>query len=251
LTTPEGARAPKPPAIPHTDLSFRLPLNEGQIEAAKDTYRDNKSEEKTVCFSIGIQVGDNVELRDNLVPLLVELGVSVGTVGNAFCLSGREVWQIVAADPISQFRCLECDEPLPVRDWREARRMKRALDAVHNATPGSPDSADLFCDGCAEIIMHRLSEQARRDRLSSEARIWELNNKMSYSEYLSTREWKATKAAALSWAGYRCQLCNRNDQELHVHHRVYTRRGCERLEDLTVLCGPHHRQFHEVMHDAS
>jgi hypothetical protein len=55
------------------------------------------------------------------------------------------------------------------RDWREARRMKRALNAVRNATPGSSGSADLFCGGCTEIILHRLSEQARRERLSSEA----------------------------------------------------------------------------------
>jgi hypothetical protein len=230
---------------------LRLSLEKEHIEAARAGYLDNKCDVRSICVSIGIQVGGNVELRDNLIRVLVELGVSVGTVGDAFCLSGREVWQIVAADPISLFRCLECDEPLPVRGPSEARRMQRSLDAVRNATSGSPGSADLFCGRCTEIMLHRLSEQARRERLASEARIWELNNKMSYAEYLLTPEWKATKAAALSWARYRCQLCNENGQELHVHHRVYIRRGCERLEDLLVLCGPHHAQVHGVMGDAS
>jgi 5-methylcytosine-specific restriction endonuclease McrA len=111
----------------------------------------------------------------------------------------------------------------------------------------------LICSAgaCTEVVLQRLNEQARRERLSSEARIWELNNKMSYREYLHTPEWRATKAAALAWAGYRCQLCNAGDQELHVHHRVYAKRGCERLEDLIVLCGPHHAQFHGVIPEVS
>ena len=230
---------------------FQLPLERGHIESAKATYRDNKGAEWSVCASIGLQVGDYVELRDNIVRVLVERGVPTAAATNAFGLSGREVWKIVAADPISLFRCLECDEPLTVRDRSDAIRMQRSLDAVRNAVPGGKGAADLFCGVCTVVVLERFNEQARRERLASEARIWELNNKMSYQEYLRTPEWRATKAAALAWAGYRCQLCNCGDEELHVHHRVYTRRGRERLEDLIVLCGTHHRQVHGVMHDAS
>jgi 5-methylcytosine-specific restriction endonuclease McrA len=149
-------------------------------------------------------------------------------------------------------RCLECEEPLMARDRSAAIRMQRSLDVLRKSTPGYWASTELFCGGCTEAVLERLNEQARRDRLASAARLWELNNKMTYEEYLLTPEWRATKAAALGWAGYRCQLCNASDEELHVHHRVYTRRGCERLEDLIVLCRSHHRQFHGGgMHEAS
>jgi len=129
--------------------------------------------------------------------------------------------------------------------------MKRALEAASKASTGTSGSADLFCDVCTEAILQRLNEQVRRDRLVREAHIWELNNKMTYSQYLSTQDWKSAKAAALAWAGQRCSVCNRADEELHVHHRVYTRRGCERLEDLVLLCRTHHAQFHGVLSDAS
>jgi 5-methylcytosine-specific restriction endonuclease McrA len=237
---------------PDTDGSpqaLRLPLAKAHIDAARATYRDNKGAEWAVCISIGLQVGGDVELRDNIVRVLVDRGVPTATVADAFDLSGRVVWDIVAADPISLFRCLECHEPLTVRDLSEAIRVQRALDTLRNAAPGGQASADLFCGGCTEIILHRHNEQARREWLASEARISELS-KMPYREYLLTPEWRAKKAAALAWAGYRCQVCNQNGEELHVHHRVYTRRGCERVEDLVVLCGPHHAQFHGVMHDA-
>jgi hypothetical protein len=227
-----------------------MPLHKGHIEAARATYRDNKGAEWSVCVSIGLQVGGYDELRDNIVRVLVERGVPTATVSDAFNISGREVWKIVAADPISLFRCLECDEPLMVRDRSDAMRKQRAQDAVRNAAPGHQGPADLFCGVCTEVVLERLNEQARRDGLAAEARICELN-RMSYQEYLRTPEWRAKKAAALAWAGYRCQLCNAGGEELHVHHRVYTRRGCERLEDLIVLCGPHHAQFHGVMDDAS
>jgi hypothetical protein len=132
-----------------------------------------------------------------------------------------------------------------------ALHLRRALDAARKAAPGSWASTDLLCGTCTEAVLERRNEQARRDRLAWEARIWELNNKMSYEEYLQTSEWLAKKIAALGWAKHRCQLCNTGDEELHVHHRVYTRRGCERLEDLIVLCSTHHRQFHGVEDEAS
>ena len=169
--------------------------------------------------------GAYIELRDNVVRVLVERGVPTATGSGAFGLSGREVWKIVAADPISLFRCLESGDPLPVRDRRDSMRLQRALGTVRKSTPGGRSSAELFCGGYTEIVLQRLNEQARRERLASEARISDLNTKMAYQQYLLTPEWRAKKAAALAWAGYRCQVCNQGDEELHVHHRVYSRCG--------------------------
>jgi hypothetical protein len=91
-------------------------------------YRDKKGAECTVCFSIGLQVGDYVEPMNNLVRVLVERGVPTAAISDAFGISGREVWRGLAADPISLFGCLECSESLSVRDMRDVRHLLHALD---------------------------------------------------------------------------------------------------------------------------
>lgn len=68
---------------------------------------------------------------------------------------------------------------------------------------------------------------------------------MPYDEYLQTEQWQEKRKAALAAAGYRCQVCNADDRELHVHHRTYERRGNEVPDDLTVLCCECHQLFHE------
>lgn len=68
--------------------------------------------------------------------------------------------------------------------------------------------------------------------------------KMAYSDYLLTEHWQEIRQRALKNASYRCQLCN-DDGQLDVHHRTYERRGCERLEDLTVLCRNCHGKHHD------
>src|SRR6516165_10155986 len=50
---------------------------------------------------------------------------------------------------------------------------------------------------------------------------------MPYREYLQTPEWQDRRRAALTRADRRCQVCNRSNRALHVHHRTYERRGAE------------------------
>ena len=61
---------------------LRLLVDEGQIQAARELLRENKGAEWSVCFSSGIQVGGNVELRDNLVALLMEYDVPMATISD-------------------------------------------------------------------------------------------------------------------------------------------------------------------------
>jgi 5-methylcytosine-specific restriction endonuclease McrA len=71
---------------------------------------------------------------------------------------------------------------------------------------------------------------------------------MPYRKYLSTPEWKATRAEALKRAGHRCQTCNTPatiENRLEVHHRTYARRGNELPQDLTVLCQACHILIHK------
>lgn len=69
---------------------------------------------------------------------------------------------------------------------------------------------------------------------------------MPYREYLRTDEWKARRQLHLEHAGGRCQMCNSEDHDLHVHHRTYTNRGHERFNDLIALCPPCHSAFHRT-----
>jgi hypothetical protein len=67
----------------------------------------------------------------------------------------------------------------------------------------------------------------------------------AYREYLESAAWRAKREEAIERAGGRCQLCNVAAPVLHVHHRTYERVGRELPGDLTVLCGPCHRRYHQ------
>lgn len=57
--------------------------------------------------------------------------------------------------------------------------------------------------------------------------------------------WRALRAKVLTRAGGRCEGCGRVAAPLEVHHLTYERLGCERLSDLTGLCGACHRRAHQ------
>jgi hypothetical protein len=69
-------------------------------------------------------------------------------------------------------------------------------------------------------------------------------SRLPYAEFLKTLEWREIRDAALERAGHRCQVCNSPD-ELQVHHRDYSSKPLESLDDLTVLCDGCHGVFHD------
>jgi len=78
--------------------------------------------------------------------------------------------------------------------------------------------------------------------MSNSARRWLRTwwRRRQYRAYIRSDAWQARRMVALAAAGWRCQRCGaRND--LEVHHRSYTHFGCERAEELEVLCAAHHR----------
>jgi 5-methylcytosine-specific restriction endonuclease McrA len=240
-------RNPDPHSSPE---GFRLPVEKGQIEAAREMLRENKGAQWSVCFSIGIQVGDNAELRNNLISLLIELDLPTATISDMFGLSGREVWGIAASDPVSLFCCQRCGEVLEVRDRRDLLRLKRATRAVADARPGDPGDATLLCDSCTDLRLQLHSDEQRLKRLARQARTAQLR-KMSFAEYRMQPEWQARRTATLARAGYRCQTCGEDDVRLDVHHNTYTRYGDEVTFDLVVMCDRCHELFHGIVKDAS
>jgi 5-methylcytosine-specific restriction endonuclease McrA len=232
------------------DLPLCLAVEEGQIEAAREMLRENKGAEWSVCFSAGIQVGGNVELRDNLVALLVETDLPMAAISDAFGLNGRDVWAIASSEPVSVFSCVDCGEPLKVRDRRDLLRLRRALQAVSEARPGDSRDASLLCDSCTELRLLLRSDEQRLRRLARQARTAQLR-KMSFAEYRVQPEWKTRRAATLARAGYRCQVCGEHDVRLDVHHNTYERYGDEVTFDLVVLCDRCHELFHGIVEDVS
>ena len=69
------------------------------------------------------------------------------------------------------------------------------------------------------------------------------SDRSTYEAYIRSDEWRERADVAKKRAGYRCQICNRGDITLNVHHRTYERLGNELPEDLTVLCRNCHELF--------
>jgi 5-methylcytosine-specific restriction endonuclease McrA len=240
-------RNPDPDSSPE---GLWLPVEEGQIEAAREMLRENKGAQWGVCFSIGIQVGDNVELRNNLIPLLMEFDVPTATISDMFGLSGREAWDIAASDPVSLYWCGKCGKQLDVRDRRDLMRLRRASRALSCARLGDPGDTTLLCDSCTNLRLQLHSEGQRLRRLARRARSAQLR-KMPFAQYRMQPEWQARRTATLARAGYRCQACGDTNVRLDVHHNTYERYGDESIFDLVALCDRCHELFHGIVEDAS
>jgi 5-methylcytosine-specific restriction endonuclease McrA len=70
---------------------------------------------------------------------------------------------------------------------------------------------------------------------------------MDYSDYLKSDEWKKLRKQALIRAKHRCQICN-DVYKLSVHHRTYYFDNPD-IADLTVLCDPCHKHFHNIIEE--
>ncbi len=66
---------------------------------------------------------------------------------------------------------------------------------------------------------------------------------MRYDEYLLSAHWIKTRRRAIGLAGGRCAWCP-SRRRLNVHHLTYRRIGCERDDDLLVLCRCCHEKVH-------
>jgi hypothetical protein len=229
---------------------IQLPVDEDQIEAAKEMVRENKGAQWDAWFAISNLVGGDMELRNGLIRLLIELDVPMATISDAFGLSGREVWNIAASDPVSLYWCLTCRELLDVNDRRDLMRFGRASRAVSNAHPGDPGDATLLCNSCTNLRFQLHNEEQRLRRLARQARTARLR-KMPFAEYRMQDEWKAIRSDMLARARYRCQGCAKRGVRLDVHHNTYERYGDESIFDLIVLCGQCHQRLHGIAEDAS
>ncbi len=75
-----------------------------------------------------------------------------------------------------------------------------------------------------------------------------------YPAYLGTTHWRHVRCALMMIRHARCQAAEcdvfgesfyGDEDKLHVHHKSYANLGCERYDDLSLLCDRHHKEHHE------
>jgi hypothetical protein len=61
-----------------------------------------------------------------------------------------------------------------------------------------------------------------------------------YMERINSFAWQGLRMRLLKERNYTCDRCKKRTQPLQLHHKTYERLGCERDDDLAVLCIPCH-----------
>lgn len=98
-------------------------------------------------------------------------------------------------------------------------------------------------DGFYELFQKELSNNG----ISIELIINELK-KLPYKEYLKSSHWKETRKRMFILYNHKCGICD-SKTKLNVHHKNYTNKGCEKSEDLIVLCQSCHAKFHDKVYE--
>jgi 5-methylcytosine-specific restriction endonuclease McrA len=90
-------------------------------------------------------------------------------------------------------------------------------------------------------IAERREEDKARLRLIRQAQNkswWE-----KYDEYLTSPEWRATRALVISRSNGLCEGCRKSPAD-QVHHLSYDHVGGEMLWELAAVCNPCHQRIH-------
>jgi hypothetical protein len=153
-----------------------------------------------------------------------------------------DVRDLVESQPVMNFNCLYCKVELKPMNWQHRQRMYRSQKAYHRNV-GDDAPTDLLCKTCIAQKADHAGDQRRLDELRQQALLAEYRER-PYVERRRTKEWAILKRQVHRRDGYRCRLCNRDDVELHVHHRTYENYAQEKLEDLITLCKECHHDSH-------
>ena len=103
-----------------------------------------------------------------------------------------------------------------------------------------------------EVVQRQRYERSRPVRRQRYKRARPVRGQRSergveYDMYINSEAWREKAVEAKQRAGHRCQLCNKGNTVLHVHHRTYERLREELPDDLIVLCADCHSKFHDKL----
>jgi nucleoside 2-deoxyribosyltransferase len=74
--------------------------------------------------------------------------------------------------------------------------------------------------------------------------VYKILGKVNYKEYLKTDHWATVRDEALERCNYRCQLCDKENTALNIHHNNYRNLYKETPSDVIALCSKCHEKFH-------
>lgn len=146
-----------------------------------------------------------------------------------------------------QIPCVDCGDLQPVVvESRADEEAARSGNTWRNKKRRS--AGQIRCESCLLDLLSRIArdQEDRQRAAKDEDRIREELRSMPYAEYLKTDHWQAIRKEALRRAGYRCAVCNAQNETLDAHHRTYVNRGSERSGDVIALCRTCHGRFHGV-----
>jgi hypothetical protein len=187
---------------------------------------------------------DNPDLVKVLLSLLWHWeAVHPQWLAEASFMTVRDVRNLTESEPVMTFNCLDCSTELADKSRLQQIGMQHSLDAYCGDKTKHTPPVNLLCGPCHQQRKNHAEQQANLDRQRYQALLEEYRAR-PYEHRRQTREWKVLKRQIHRRDRYRCRMCNRNNVQLHVHHRTYATYAEERLEDLITLCQACHEHFH-------
>jgi hypothetical protein len=227
------------------------------VKAIEPLYKEAQHNVYLQVEELKQSIGDDSSLQEQVIAHLYwfESYVLVASISDAFKIDQVQVRRI-ACQQYPDIRCLQCNSLLIDPENKRPRRSLLCTPCtIINRTSESAQEIETRVTK-AKRVRKAKTQKAERDKAmvnhldkkktleERDARIKELRA-MPYVEYLQTSEWKNKRLKTLKRSGYHCQLCNKSDVMLNVHHRTYERLGCERIGDLITLCHDCHEKFHK------
>jgi hypothetical protein len=206
------------------------------------------SSDPSIYRSLGTQ--PNPDLLKGLLSLLwLWDAIDPRWLAEASFMGIGDVRDLVDSQPVMIFNCLDCGAELKPMNRRHLLRMHHGLKVLRGDENGD-DLTDLLCKTCIAQRADHAEDQRRLDDLRQQALLADYRRK-PYAERRRTKEWAILKKQVHRRDGYSCRFCNRNNVQLHVHHRTYATYAEERLEDLLTLCRRCHEYLHRRLSEAS
>jgi hypothetical protein len=229
---------------PFGDDFYSVPYEEVVRARAERVLRDNRD---ALRHFTELAIWEAVDRPDHLKVLVSLLwhwdAIDPVWIAEACFLTVGDVRNLAESQPIMVFLCLDCGVEIVPRHRRHRIRLLNSVDDFCGDDVGNHPPADLLCETCQQQRDEHAEQQRRLDDLRQQALLDEYRA-LPYGDRRSTREWAALKRQIHRRDGYRCRLCNRDNVQLHVHHRTYSGYAQERLEDLITLCRACHQHFH-------
>jgi len=233
-------KRPEVSAIDRLEAIFR------DIQETEGALDDLRSELRNIPFQIADQVSSQdarIEAARYLYWMVQEIPAAV--IAQAlFDTHVHDLMRIIG--PASgDVLCDRCGKPM---QFRSRSHLKEAMHAIRKRQTRNraryAEGYTILCDLCWEEVQANRNAEAEDHWVRLQARLMELKS-MPYALYLQTPEWQERRKRHLKSVGFRCQVCNRSEQPIDIHHRTYERRGEEYYKDLIALCRSCRRLFHD------